>query len=219
MLRALLSSAHSGDFPLIALSQPEHRTIEHFIETQKAAPFTYPEVGATQSLTDPTPQHPLGRRYRFNHHRHLLGRGRHTFLRAREAFRRWEMFHLSWVRLCWPTTPMEPGATVAILGHAMGLWSMNCCRIIYTVDDPLEGDLPEVRYGFAYGTTPGHLIIGEERMVITWNRADDTVWYEILSFARESQFLLRAGTHYLKSLQRQFVKDSGQALHVALRRG
>ncbi len=42
-----------------------------------------------------------------------LGHGSETFQRAKLAIRQWKMFDVTWVSLCWPETPTEPGATVA----------------------------------------------------------------------------------------------------------
>ena len=38
------------------------------------------------------------------------------------------------------------------------------------------------RFGFAYGTLPGHGGSGEERFLIERDR-DDGVWYDILAFS------------------------------------
>lgn len=47
------------------------------------------------------------------------------------------------------------------------------------------------RFGFAYGTLPGHVESGEERFQIEWHRSDDSVWYDILAFSRPNHPLAR----------------------------
>ncbi len=49
------------------------------------------------------------------------------------------------------------------------------------------------RFGFAYGTLPGHVESGEERFLVEWDRGDDAVWYDILAFSRPNHVLTRLG--------------------------
>ena len=51
----------------------------------------------------------------------------------------------------------------------LGLWWLNACRIVYVVDE--AG--PVTKFGFAYGTLPGHAGTGEERFLVEWDRASD----------------------------------------------
>ena len=43
---------------------------------------------------------------------------------------------------------------------------------------------PVRRFGFAYGTLPGHAESGEERFLIEWDQDEDGVWFDILAFSR-----------------------------------
>jgi uncharacterized protein (UPF0548 family) len=101
--------------------------------------------------------------YPVNHHGGRLGEGLETFARAVEALRRWEMYRLGWTRLCWSDAPIVEGSVVGILGRHFGVWSLNACRIAYTIEE----DGPRLRhYGFAFGTLPGHVERGEERLTV-----------------------------------------------------
>jgi len=84
---------------------------------------------------------------------------------------------------------IHAGEVMAVLARAIGLWWLNACRIVYVVDE-VE---PIQRFGFAYGTLPDHAASGEERFLIEWNRADNSVWYDILSFSRARHILARLG--------------------------
>ena len=64
----------------------------------------------------------------------------------------WKMFDVGWARLVPAGAPVEVGTTVAVLARHYGFYSLNACRITYTIED--EGDL--ARRGFAYGTLPVH---------------------------------------------------------------
>jgi hypothetical protein len=71
------------------------------------------------------------------------------------------------------------GTDVAVSVHHFGFYSPNACRIVYLVH---EEDIVK-RFGFADGTLAEHAESGEERFTIEWNRADDTVWYDILALS------------------------------------
>ena len=45
---------------------------------------------------------------------------------------------------------------------------MNAGRVVYLVDE--DGPVP--RFGFAYGTLPGHAESGEERFLVEWDRIE-----------------------------------------------
>jgi uncharacterized protein (UPF0548 family) len=77
--------------------------------------------------------------------------------------------------------PHHGGTVVGVLGPHFGLWSLNSCRIVYVIEE--EASLLK-RYGFAFGTLPGHVERGEERFTVEWDRADDSVSYEVFAFAR-----------------------------------
>jgi uncharacterized protein (UPF0548 family) len=123
-----------------------------FLDDQRSLPFSYPEVGASRVGAPPG--------YPVNQLRGRLGAGRETFARAVEALRSWKMYETGWTKLCWPEVPITEGTVVGILGRHFGLWSLNACRIAYTIEE--EGP-PLERYGFAFGTLPAHVERGEER--------------------------------------------------------
>jgi uncharacterized protein (UPF0548 family) len=51
---------------------------------------------------------------------------------------------------------------VGVLGRHFGVWSLNACRIAYVIEE-----VPSLRrYGFAFGTLPGHVERGEERFTV-----------------------------------------------------
>jgi uncharacterized protein (UPF0548 family) len=78
---------------------------------------------------------------------------------------------------------------------------------------------PARRYGFAYGTLPGHAESGEERFTVEWHEADAAVWYDILAFSRPQHFLARLGYPFARRLQRRFAKDSVAAMLRAVAQG
>ena len=97
---------------------------------------------------------------------------------------------------------------VAILARSIGLWWLNACRIVYVVDE----DGPVKRFGFAYGTLPDHAGSGEERFLVEWDRADDSVWYDILAFSRPRHFLARLGYPWVRRTQKQVGRSQQQSM-------
>ena len=193
---------------MILLREPSEACIRRFLEEQRSLPFSYPEVSASRDGAPPG--------YPTNHRRGRLGTGMETFARAREALRRWEMYRLGWTKLFWPGAPIAEGTVVGILGRHLGVWSLNACRIAYTVEE----ETPSLRrYGFAFGTLPGHVEQGEERFTVEWQGEDDTVWYELFAFARPAHPLARAGRPFVRLVQRRFAVDSFRAMAAAVDAG
>ena len=192
---------------MLSLRKPSVDALRRFIAAQAKLPYTYEAVGATAE----TP--PVG--YVVDRTRKKLGEGEAVFRSAIAALRRWEQFRLGWVEAWSPDTPIQPGEVVAVMGRAIGVWWLNACRIVYIVDE--AG--PISKFGFAYGTLPGHVESGEERFLIEWNRGDNTVWFDIVAFSRPNHFLTRFGYPVVRRLQKQFGRDSAASMLKAVRLG
>ena len=181
--------------------------MRRFLAAQAKLPFTYEAVGAT-AVTPPAG-------YVVDRTRIKLGEGEAMFQSAIAALRRWEQFRLGWVD-AWPSeTPIQTGEVVAVMGRAIGVWWLNACRVVYVVDE--AGPLS--KFGFAYGTLPGHVESGEERFLIEWDRSDDGVWYDIVAFSRPNQFSARLGYPVVRRLQKRFGRDSAASMLRAVSSG
>ena len=189
---------------MLSFRKPSVEAMRRFLAAQAKLPFTYEAVGATAE----TP--PAG--YVVDRTRIKLGEGEAVFQSSIAALRRWEQFRLGWVEAWSPDTPIQPGAVVAVMGRAICLWWLNACRIVYVVDD--SG--PISSFGFAYGTLPGHVESGEERFLIEWNRADNSVWYDILAFSRPNHFLTRLGYPLVRRTQKRFGRASAASMLQAV---
>jgi uncharacterized protein (UPF0548 family) len=168
-------------------------------------PFSYPDVGASRGDL------PAG--YATLQGRVELGEGSTTFARALQAMCRWRMFDAPDIWLCWPDAPIQPETAVAIVIRHFGFWSLNCCKIVYVVDE----DGPIRRFGFAYGTLPEHAEQGEERFMVEWHRISDLVSYDILSFSRPGNLAARVAYPVARGLQRRFLRHSLVAMANAVR--
>jgi uncharacterized protein (UPF0548 family) len=190
------------------LTRPDRETIRRFRADQATESWTYQELAAT--LLGPGGC-PTG--FVCDHHGAVLGRGAAAFEAARAALGRWAMFDLGWVELCDRDAPLEPGTVVGVLVQTAGPWVLNAARIVYRLDDRLDG---RRRFGFAYGTLPGHAECGEERFLVTWDRRSDEVRYDLLAFSRPSYRLARLAYPYTRTLQRRFARASLAAMRRAV---
>jgi len=185
------------------LAKPSRESILEFISAQNAKPFSYADVGCSLSLA------PSG--YVADHNRIKLGQSRELFERAKNAIRHWKMFDVPWIQLCWPNTPIQAGAAVAVLASHLGFWSLNACRIVYVID---ENGAPE-KYGFACGTLAQHAAIGEERFTVEYHPADQSVWYDLYALSRPN-FVARLAYPFTRALQKRFASDSKTAMQRAV---
>ncbi len=169
--------------------------------------FTYDSVGGTA----PGGELPIG--YAVDRLSVELGRGRERFAAARRGIEAWAQFDLGWCE-AWPReTPIRSGEVVAVVARSMGLWWANAARIAYVVDEgAAEAGGESVKFGFAYGTLPGHVEMGEELFLVEWDRATDVVAYGILAFSRPRHPLAKVGRPLVRRLQRRFREDSAAAM-------
>jgi uncharacterized protein (UPF0548 family) len=184
--------------------EPSDVQIEIFLARQKELPFSYNEVGASQTAI------PSG--YPINHRRIQLGNGAEAFASAKDAIRNWTMYKLSWTRLYPNDAPVAVGRVVCVIVNHGFCWSTNPCRVIYVLEENREVE----KFGFAFGTLPGHSEEGEERFTIEWRHEDDSVWFELLSFARPHHVLAKIGFPFVGLFQRKFAEDSGRAMLEAV---
>jgi uncharacterized protein (UPF0548 family) len=185
---------------MIRFSRPTTQNIQAFLAAQSELALTYAAVGATRT----TP--PAG--YAVDHTRVRLGAGENTFVAAKAALGRWQQFRLGWVEAGPEGTPIEQGRVVAVLARLFGLWWLNACRIVAVIDE--DGEVR--RFGFAYGTLPGHAESGEERFLVEWDRNEGGVWYDILAFSRPRHVLARLGYPLARRLQKRFARESAAAM-------
>lgn len=186
---------------LFSLTPPRADDIARLRASLKDAPYHYDDPGATRLFTPP-------RGYDADHNRRLLGHGAATFEKAKAAIRSWRMFHMPWVTLHDTSAPIIAGEVVCVVFNVMKLWAMNFNRIVYVVED--QGELE--RFGFAYGTLTHHAESGEERFLVEWNHADDTVHYDLAAYSRPNHILTKLGYPIARHYQKKFVTTSLAAM-------
>jgi uncharacterized protein (UPF0548 family) len=185
---------------LFRLAKPSPEEIARFVAAQADLPHSYAPVGMTRDEEAPPG-------WADDRHRTVLGPGRDAFDRAKGLVRRWTMFDLGWIELHARDAPIAPGTGVGVLARSAGLWVLNAARIVYVVDEP-------DRFGFAYGTLPGHVEAGEELFLVE-HTPEDLVTYSIRALSRPRALLARAAYPWVRREQSRFGEDS----LAAMRRG
>ncbi len=188
---------------MISLRKPSPESIRHFLLQQDKLDFTYSGF----DTADENP--PIG--YVTDHTRIQLGVGQQVYDAAKTALRQWDQFQLSWVEGGPKGTPVQKGQVVSVLARAVGLWWLNACRIVSVVDE--SGSIN--RFGFTYGTLPGHIAFGEERFLVEWHHSDNKVWYDILAYSRPNHILARLGYPMVRWTQKKFGRESSAAMLAA----
>ena len=189
---------------MFLIRRPSRQTIDRFLDESRELPLSYGPVGIVKSES-------AG--YDLDELTVAIGHGSSDFARARDALLAWKHFDLGWVELFPPRAPAEPGTVVAVLIRHFGVWSLNGCRVVYTVGP--GGD--EMRFGFAYGTLTNHAEAGEELFELFVEPWTDDVIYRIRATSRPRAALARLGQPIVRRLQARFRRDSAAAMRRALR--
>lgn len=111
---------------------------------------------------------------------------------AAEALRTWAIQRGSGMSIV-PGEPVQPGATFALVFRLpLCAYVTAAGRVVWVVDEP-------ERYGFAYGTLPGHPERGEEAFVVS--RQGDRMVFDITAFSRPGHWLARLGHPVTRMIQ------------------
>ena len=94
------------------------------------------------------------------------------------------------------------GTVIAKVARVYGIVTVNACRIVNAIDEPN-------RFGFAYGTLPGHVERGEERFLVE-RKDNGDVWYEILAYSRPRHWLARIGYPLARLQQARFRRGTSR---------
>lgn len=209
----LVTGGHPGQeigslMRTLSLRKPSPDTLRRFVAAKDPLGFTYSDVGAT----DQTPPSGYPKGFVVDQTRIVLGTGESVFRSAKAALQKCDHLRLGWVDFWSPQSRTETGQVVAIMGWAIGFWWLNPCRIVYRVDETGTTD----KFGFAWGTLPGHIQSGEERFLVEWDRETDSVSYDIVAFSKPNQFLSRLGYSLVRRSQKRFGRDSATAMFRAI---
>lgn len=191
---------------MITLTKPTETTVLRLLERLKDVPFNYDAVGCIARST------PVG--FVRDEATFDVGEGESAWLAACDAIRNWEMFPTRMaetVRM--PVDSIEPATAVAVVCKAAGMWTVNPSRVLASHDIVRQG---RHRFGFTYGTLPGHVAKGEESFCVEWNEMTDRVTYHIVAVSRPNHILCWLGYPYTRLMQARFRRLSGEAIKASV---
>ncbi len=171
--------------------------MEQMLEDLEKVRPTYSDIGATLAGRQPDG-------FRHDRYETLLGNGARTFRRAMMGLKRWEAHRLPGVRVFPDNQEIRTGATVVVALGTPIVALAAPCRIVGVIDGP-------TRWGFAYGTLPGHPENGEEAFVVSMS-PDQVVRFEIQAFSRPGGPLVRLVGPIGRGIQRGGTVGYGRAL-------
>jgi uncharacterized protein (UPF0548 family) len=157
------------------------------LEALESAEPTYDDIGATLAGKQPAGFH-------HDHFETVLGTGPEVFQRAVTGLRTWEAHRLPGLRVFPDAQEIRPGATVVLTLGTPVIALVAPCRIVSVIDG-------QTRWGFAYGTLPGHPEQGEEAFSVSIS-PDQTVRFEIVAFSRPGDPFVRLSGPIGRGMQR-----------------
>jgi uncharacterized protein (UPF0548 family) len=175
----------------ISARQPSRDDLDAWLARVQDQPITHGEVGATGASVLPSG-------YRHDRYSVRLGEGDTAFNRGRDALKTWQAHRHVGATLA-PDNPAIAVGTDVIVAIRVGLVSVVVpCRIVSVTDN-------ENRYGFAYGTLPGHPERGEEAFHIV-RTMDAAVNFEVVAFSRPADWLARLGSPVARLIQTRITR-------------
>lgn len=145
-----------------------------------------------------TKQSSLPSGYRHDRLTVRLGAGSGVWIAAKKALMQWKAHEHAGVEVTPHGAPLTVGTVVTGTTRVGPLWVVAPCRIVYVSD-------LSSRFGFAYGTLPGHPEVGEEAFHVV---RDDhgSVYFEIVAFSRPAAVLARLGGPLSRALQLRTIR-------------
>jgi uncharacterized protein (UPF0548 family) len=186
---------------MFLIRRPSESEIVEFLDQSHDLPLSYDPIGIAR-------QTPKG--FNADLASQVIGHGRETFERAKDALGRWRHYEMGWVELFPRGAAIEPGTNVAVLVRHLGFWSLNGCRVVYGIGD-IESD---TNFGFAYGTLTNHAEMGEEIFEVRLEPGSEEVIYRIQAVSRPRAAVAQIGYPIARYFQERFRRDS----IIALRR-
>jgi len=187
---------------VIGLARDRAALLDERLRRATADMPTYPEIGRTQEE-----QLPAG----YTHDRISLrvGEGASAWERARTAIRTWQAHLHARITITPPDAGLIEGMTVLASRGFGPVTIVAPCRVVYVIDLP-------ARFGFAYGTLPGHPEQGEEAFHVVLHD-DGTVSAEIVAFSRPADLATRAASPVARLIQKAVTRRylEGIKLYVA----
>ena len=186
---------------MLRLRRPAPGVLQGMLAKARAEAPTYAEVGATRHETMPAG-------YRHDRYEAPLGHGAEVYTGSIHALRSWQAQRGAGLEVVPSDAWVEDGETVLLLIRVGVLNAVAPCRVVYVTEEAR-------RFSFAYGTLPGHPEQGEVAFTIRMD-ADESVWFQVVSFSRTVDPLARLGAPLTRQLQQRVTRGYLAALQGAV---
>jgi uncharacterized protein (UPF0548 family) len=181
---------------MFRMGEPDEPFLRSLLERCATASVTYDEVGATRNETQPAG---------YAHDRYRVNLGLDAFDRGVAGLRAWQAHIGAGVNVFPADAAIHEGTDVIVAAKVGPAYALAPCRIVYAIDEP-------DRFGFGYGTLPGHPEQGEESFVI--ERGEDAhTTFSIVAFSKPAALLARLGSPVARWVQRRTTHAYLDALH------
>jgi uncharacterized protein (UPF0548 family) len=186
---------------IVVVSRTPHAALAEQLERSANDEVTYAEVGCTRSAALPAGYHQ-------DRATRQIGVGEASWHLAQQAITLWKAHGHAGLTVTPAGAPLEEGSTV-LVGRGMGpLLLLAPCRIVYHTSELM-------RFGFGYGTLPGHPVQGEEAFHVL-RRDDGIVVAEVVAFSRPADLSIRLAAPAVRGVQKLAIRRylQGIAHHV-----
>ena len=183
--------------------RPSRPAITRFLLESRELPLSYAPIGLVRTQAS---------RRGMDDALFVIGRGQADFERARAALLALRHFNIGWVEAFPQGTPITVGTVFAVLIRHLGFWSLNGCRVLYTVGSPEDG----THFGVGHGTLTNHAESGEELCEVFLDPQTEDVLYHIRAMSWPRAMLARIGHPIARWLQARFRRHSAEAMRRAV---
>jgi uncharacterized protein (UPF0548 family) len=175
----------------ITLTRPSDHDLAALAMRLADRPFTYEEVGATA-------KRPFPAGYTHDGIRVDIGAGDEVWEKAQDALRTWQGHRHAGATIAPTNAGLDADVVVIATVRVGPVFVVAPCRIVYAT---LEAN----RFGFAYGTLPGHPERGEEAFHVLRD-PHGVVSVEIVAFSRPASTVTRLGAPVARAIQQRTTR-------------
>jgi uncharacterized protein (UPF0548 family) len=193
---------------MLSISRPSKATIARLQAEAQDMSLSYGPIGIARARSVAG--------FRVDETTVVVGRGEADFARAVDALTAWKHMRLDWLDVIPREPSIDVGTTVLVMARHFGLWSLNACRVVYSVE---ESTGVYTSFGFAYGTLGEHVVRGEEIFEARYDRRTGDVAFRIRAASQPRVLLAKIGGPLARHLQERFRKESCDALRVSTASG
>jgi len=173
---------------MLRFQEPTLEGLDHLLTVAEDHDFSYSDLGSTRAGFVPPG---------YSHDRCSIVLGPDAcFDTARDGLKHWQAHKAAGMRV-FPDTPLLSGATHIIVVRVGPFFVLAPIRIVTVTNQP-------DRYGFAYGTLPGHPQVGEQRFTV--QKSGGEVEFNIVAFYRPAEFVAKAVGRVTTSLQHTITR-------------